>query len=465
MEQYQEIRAMTIKTKNRTVLGRAIGVLAVSISAGLAGGQVVNEDFKLVADDGATNDNFGSVLAIDSGMIAVGAQSNFGNSGSGAAYVLDASTGLQIAKLIPNDGAPNDTFGKAIAISNGIVAVGSPADDDNGDASGSAYVFDAVTGLQIAKLLASDGVAFDFFGQSIAIGGGVVAVGVPQDDDNGDASGSVYLFDATTGVQITKLVPGDGTPGDNFGNAVAIGDGVVAVGAQRDDANGPFSGSAYLFDISTGNLLFKISPDGSPDFIWFGNSIAIADGVVAVGAWQSADNGGASGAAYLFDASTGSQITKLLPDDGAQGDVFGFSIDVDSGIVAVGAYLANDNGEDSGSAYVFDAATGVQLAKLLPSDGVGSDWFGTSIGTADGLVVAGAPLDNSQAGSAYLFSPLCIDSCQADMTADCVLDFFDVAAFLDLFASQDPAADFTADGVFDFFDVMAFLDAFSAGCP
>jgi hypothetical protein len=47
-----------------------------------------------------------------------------------------------------------------------------------------------------------------------------------------------------------------------------------------------------------------------------------------------------------------------------------------------------------------------------------------------------------------------------------VLDFFDVQAFLNAYATHDPAADLAPPtGVFDFFDVSAFLASFSAGCP
>jgi len=56
-------------------------------------------------------------------------------------------------------------------------------------------------------------------------------------------------------------------------------------------------------------------------------------------------------------------------------------------------------------------------------------------------------------------------SCAADLNDDGALNFFDVQAFLGLFAAGDPAADFTGDGVLNFFDVQAFLAAFSAGCP
>ena len=124
----------------------------------------------------------------------MGARSNGLDSGS--AYLFDASTGAQIAKLLPSDGAAEDRFGFSIGIDNGFVVVGSPLDDDNGDLSGSAYLFDAASGDQIAKLLPSDGAAIDLFGRSIALSNGVIAVGAAGDDDNGSSSGSAYLFDA-----------------------------------------------------------------------------------------------------------------------------------------------------------------------------------------------------------------------------------------------------------------------------
>ncbi len=55
--------------------------------------------------------------------------------------------------------------------------------------------------------------------------------------------------------------------------------------------------------------------------------------------------------------------------------------------------------------------------------------------------------------------------CNADLTGDCLLNFFDVSLFLQLFSNNDPIADFTGDGEWNFFDVSAFLQNFSTGCP
>jgi len=56
------------------------------------------------------------------------------------------------SKLLANDGTTGDEFGYSVAIDNGVVAVGAKWDGDNGDFSGSAYLFDAMSGVEIAKL-------------------------------------------------------------------------------------------------------------------------------------------------------------------------------------------------------------------------------------------------------------------------------------------------------------------------
>ncbi|MCC5823676.1 MAG: hypothetical protein LAT64_10915 [Phycisphaerales bacterium] len=55
--------------------------------------------------------------------------------------------------------------------------------------------------------------------------------------------------------------------------------------------------------------------------------------------------------------------------------------------------------------------------------------------------------------------------CPADLTGDGQLNFFDVAAYLDLYNAGDPAADWNGDGLINFFDLAAYLDDFNAGCP
>src|SRR5512136_1022298 len=99
-------------------------------------------------------------------------------------------------KLLPSDGATGDIFGRSISISGDTAVVGAHCNDDNGADAGSAYVFirSGTTWTQQAKLLALDGASNDYFGWSVAIDGNTAIIGATGDDDNGAASGSMYVF-------------------------------------------------------------------------------------------------------------------------------------------------------------------------------------------------------------------------------------------------------------------------------
>ena len=323
--------------------------------------------FKLLADDGAEDDRFSHSVSISGKLAIVGAWRDDDNGPqSGSAYLFDTATGRQIAKLLPNDGAATDFFGRSVAISGATAIVGAYSDNDNGELSGSAYLFDTTTGRQVAKLLADDGAAFDRFGRSVAISGAIAIVGAYNDDDNGSDSGSAYLFDISdpaNPVQAAKLLPTDGATSDWFGFSVAISGTTALAGAYKNDDNGQSSGSAYLFDVSIPELplqIAKLLPNDGVSGDLFGYSVAISGAISIVGAYNDAHLGVPSGSAYLFDTFTGRQITKILPNDGATDDEFGFSVGITGSpgneTVIVGAHRDDDNGSNSGSAYLFDAA-------------------------------------------------------------------------------------------------------------
>ena len=112
------------------------------------------------------------------------------------------------------------------------------------------------------------------------------------------------------------------------------------------------------------------------------------------------------------DAPFATQVAKLIADDGAVADYFGYSVAYSDGIAVVGAYNDDDKGSNSGSAYVFemsdssDATSWTQKAKLTAKDGAASDYFGHSVAISDGTIVVGAYADDdkgSGSGSAYVF--------------------------------------------------------------
>jgi hypothetical protein len=394
---------------------------------------------KLTASDGASGDGFGISVSISGDTVVIGAcRDDDSGSSSGSAYIFGRDQGGadawgQVAKLTALDGASGDEFGISVSINGGTVVVGAHLDDDNGDRSGSASIFGRDKGGadawgQVAKLTASDGEARDRFGASVSISDDTVVVGAYGDDDNGYGSGSAYIFrrdqsgDGAWG-QVATLTAADGASGDLFGYAVSISGDTVVVGAFEDDDNGPSSGSAYIFGRSQGgtDVWGQAAKHPAPLALTarrdhFGVSVAADGDTIVVGAHGDDDNDSDSGSAYVFRRDQGGadawgQVAKLTASDGADGDSFGTSVSISGDTVVVGAYGDDDNGYDSGSAYVFGRDQGGadawgQVAKLTASDGASDDSFGTSVSISGDTVVVGAYRDDengSDLGSAYIF--------------------------------------------------------------
>jgi len=444
----------------RTIHGRVVAVAVTIMAAGAATApaQVALER------EAVSVDPSGSVRAVhsDGGLIVAGSLSDVVGLFSGAAGVYDAATGDRLFGLTPSDPGAVDFFGGAVCVGHGLVVVGAYRDDDNGTDSGSAYVFDASDGQQLFKLLPDDGSAGDWFGRSVAIADGLIIVGASR-----DGSGSVYLFDATTGQQMNKVTPQ--TAGDasssGFGLSVATDAGFIAVGAYGDDEVYTNAGAIYVFD-TAGQFVRKLLPPVSMGGGQLGLSVDIDAGTVVGGAWRANTGGyGDAGLAVVFDAASGQILRTLGAMDPKPGALFGYSVGIGGGTIVVGAESDTDQGDRSGSAYLFDAGTGAQLAKLFPSDGAPIEYFGIDADVgSDGTVVVASARDE---GVFYTYDPPVTD-CLADLhdPAGRVLNFADISAFLAYYNAGDPRADFSPPYLqFNFFDVSRFIDRFVAGCP
>jgi len=315
-------------------------------------------------------------------------------------------------KLTASDGAAGDYFGISVSLSGDTAVVGVRWDDDRWINSGSAYLFDTTTGQELFKLTASDGtVGWDEFGYSVSISGDTAVVGAPGHDHGGLAdSGSAYVYDTTTGQELFELVSSDLAAGDQFGWSVSISGAIAVVGALKNDGAGPNAGAAYLFDTATGQQLCKFTAADAAQRDWFGQNVAISGTTVVVGAPWDDDSGDDSGSAYVFERIGGvwTQTAKLLAPDGGSRDNFGVRVAVDGERALVGAPYHDDRGSDSGAAYVFERVGGVwtHTAELLASDAGADDLFGHSLSIGADTAVVGALYDNDRgdsSGSAYVF--------------------------------------------------------------
>ena len=384
---------------------------------------------KLNASDGANDDYFGYSVDIDGDTAVVGAYedyaSNLNRSGSAHVFTMGPSgRWSQQAKLIASDPGTGDQFGISVAVDGDTVLVGAQGDNENGVDSGSAYVFTRVSGVwgQTVKLTPSDGAAYDWFGQSVALDGDTAVIGAYHDNPDGVSPtepGSVYIFTRDSSdawSQAAKLTASDGADGDQFGWSVAIDADTIMVGSPKVDV-GKYeqAGAAYLFakpntgwDDANETAKLTASDSGIGDNL--GHSVAV-DGNVAIAGAPMDDAGGTNAGASYVSARNASgmwgQFDKLTPSNDRAGDFFGASVAVDGDAAVVGAYAGDDNGSSSGLIYVFtkDSNGWSQTNKYIAVDNAAGDYFGRAVAVDGTTALVGAPQDDdkgSNSGSAYI---------------------------------------------------------------
>ena len=420
------------------------------------------EDQKLIVETLIRESEFGSATAVHGTTAIIGAR---GESDSGSAYLFDTGTWKQLFKLTAEDAARDDNFGASVAIHGTTALVGAPLDDDNGSASGSAYLFDTTTGRQLFKLNPSDGSSSDRFGTSVALYGTTAIVGANLESSAGSTSGAAYVFDTATGQQRFKLTASDAGSGDQFGYAVALSGTTALVGAWRADLS---AGAVYVFEITTGQQLRKLAAEDAGPGHRFGDALALAGSTAVIGSSYDDTQGSRSGSVYIFDTDAGQQLRKITPADGSADSYFGQPVAVTGHHAIIGAVGDTGDGQHFGSAYVYNILTGTQAFKLLPSDPLAGGLFGNSVAANENTVIVGAPGDgdgNSDIGAIYLYD-LQLPCNPADLAAPAnILDLADLTSFVAGFTEMDLRVDLTGDGLIDLADVTAFIAAFIAGCP
>ncbi len=278
----------------------------------------------------------------------------------------------------------------------------------------------------LQKLIASDGAAIDFFGNSVAIDGDILVVGAYLDDDAAENSGSVYIYQYsphnTNFEYVAKLTALYPAANDFFGVSVAINGDTVVVGAHGDDdvANG--SGSAYIF-VKSGVVwtdmteTAKLTASDPASYDGFGKSVAVNGDTVVVGAEKDDDAADNSGSVYLFQKplsgwSTMTQTAKLTASDPGLNDSFGKSVAISDDRVVVGAPYDDDNANDSGSIYIFEKpgagwSNMTEIFKISAPSKKASDSFGTSVAISSDKVVVGASGNDDgfihDSGCAYVY--------------------------------------------------------------
>jgi hypothetical protein len=369
---------------------------------------------KILASDGRLHMVLGVAIFVDGDTALIGADGEGYENETGAAYVFTrtGTTWSQQAKLLASDAAPGDAFGVRVSLSGDTALVGACYSDDNGANSGSAYVFtrSGTTWTQQAKLLPSDGAADDQFGIGIALSGDTAFIGANRNDDYGSNSGSVYVFtrSGTTWTQQTILYPSDATTEQRFGVAAYIEGDTAIIGANGDKNA---LGAAYIFTRTGGTWTQQQKLNASDAGIYanFGHGVSLSGETALIGAPTYMGQG--TGSAYVFvrNGTTWTRQAKLLAADGKPGDGLGWwQVSIDGDVALVGAPWYQHQ-QSKGAAYVFTrtGTTWSQQVKLLASDGLNWHSFGCAVFLDGNTALIGAPGDDDQgntSGSVYVFT-------------------------------------------------------------
>ncbi|MFG0283914.1 MAG: GC-type dockerin domain-anchored protein [Phycisphaerales bacterium JB039] len=223
------------------------------------------ERAKLLASDIEQCDKFGNKVAIQ-GDVAVVAAANEGTgsvagscdplAGPGQVYVFrfDGDVWSEEAILNPAGGRIFRRFGEDVAISGERILVGAQGDDAIAPSGGAAYIYRADPGPEPwaleQKIQGSDTQLGDFIGASVALDGDICAISANFDDYDGfmnAGSGYVFLFDGAQWIERARVRPFDPASQDFWGHSIALGAGRLAVGSISDDHVVADAGSAYIF--------------------------------------------------------------------------------------------------------------------------------------------------------------------------------------------------------------------------
>lgn len=383
------------------------------------------EQARLTGSDGGFDDEYSWSVAISGNTALVGAPNKkIGSNavqGQAYVYVRTGTSWSEQSKLVASDGAFNDQFGYGVAIDGDTAVISARMKTLGANTyQGQAYIFvrKGTSWYEQAKLVASDGADRDLFGNSVAISGDTAVIAASSKwIGSAISQGQVYVY-ARTGTawsEQAKLVARDGDGDDLFGSSVSISGDTLVIGASGKSVGASGQGVTYVY-VRSGSVWSQqaqlIASDGAEDDA-FGYAVSVSGDTAVVGAYfKNLRPNNAQGQAYVFlrSGTSWAEQAKLTASDGADTDNFGAAVAVTGDIVLVGARIKDVAANASqGRAYVYlrTGATWSEHAILTGADGASHDLFGYTVAVNGDTALIGAPTKSLGArlrqGQAYTF--------------------------------------------------------------
>lgn len=333
--------------------------------------------------------------------------------------IIACQSYAKLQKLLPDDGKAADQFGYSVAIDGETALVGAlKADTKNSKDSGAAYVYSLSSSgwQQQAKLVAEPAYADDTIGGNVALKNNTALLGASRRDDKGKDAGAAFAFEkkGDLWLQTQVLTALDAKAGDAFGQSIALTEQFLVIGAPHSDSPHKDSGAAYVYirDKNTWQFQTKLTAiDGAAGDL-FGISVAIDGRTILVGADLNDERAEKAGAvyAYVFDGEQWRHQAKLMASDGANTDIFGVRVALfaDTALISARRDDIAGVGTDAGSAYIFERRKGkwTQTKKLVAPDGNADDRFARGVALNQETALISAmhhDANGNNAGALYVF--------------------------------------------------------------
>jgi len=389
-------------------------------------------------------DNFGTAVAFDGGVLAVGVPNHdynvnesgeLSNAGAVFIYVKTGDVWTEVQKIVPETRQENAQFGYSVAVSGDYILVGAPYEDKVGamEDVGAVYLFKKYATNrwgQIKKFNYSNTpylAADERFGNSIAMTNDYVAIGSFSDVNNSgtdpkEAAGAVYIYQNFSDHwnSTNKILSPNRSVGDLFGSSVALSGSRLLIGSpqERTDENGVngvnFTGAAYVYrNNGPGAWIMtkKLVGTERVEFRKFGSNVDIENNQLAVSE---------KGAVTIYKTESldnWEQVQKLKPE--TANSYFGKSVSISDNFVVVGEAHYY---EFEGTVYVYredfpdDPLTPyIFKHKLYKPGGGGNGSFGMDLMLSGDDLIIGTPYyatpDANDCGAVFYYKKQYLPEC------------------------------------------------------
>ena len=386
--------ASSVLHNETIILGSSIGSILICPYSLEDTSNIIGASERMFHPDPEPNDPtfFGFSLALHNDTLIVGAPRD-DHAGSkdepdiedaGSVYIFEynniTNEWIEVQKIIASEPLEFGLFGNAVDFDGETLVIGQPGPYSSNPGSVHIYTFNEATQSWTVSqtITSSDGRNQDRFGREVAVDGHRLLVGAPYKDSlilPEDFDGGAYLFAFDDGEWEEVLILDRQSRIDDlaerffYGAAIDLLDNVLLIGAPGSDIDlgKEEGGIAYVYEVDDDNQIVlrnPLLPDDLQSYEFFGREVHIKSKTeIFVGA-RTVVKGGFDGPGKMY-SYTRNEIgfqneTRIDAPDGSptQGEGFGASIASYDDLLLVGAPQDDENGNNSGAAYLFDLAGG-----------------------------------------------------------------------------------------------------------